>query len=127
MRAFLDEYRMKVRGSFVINLDSVGAGNLTLITREGPNAKRKSDRRLGRLITKVADDLHIRLGHMDYVWSDTDGTYAVNKALRVASIMGLSEDYLPALSHTTNDVPRNMFPAQVVDVCHIVTELIRRS
>ena len=35
MRAFLQQHRQEIRGSFIINLDCVGAGELSVLTHEG--------------------------------------------------------------------------------------------
>ena len=37
MKAFLDEHRDKLRGVFLINLESIGAGTLATLTTEGRN------------------------------------------------------------------------------------------
>ena len=127
IKAFLNEYRSNIRGSFLINLDSVGAGVPTVITEEGLCGKRRADRRLVNLLTSTADDLHCPLAKMPRAWADTDATPAMRKSVRSATIMGLSDGGSAAFSHTKEDVPENVIESQVVDVCDLVTEAIRRS
>jgi hypothetical protein len=127
VKAFLDEHRRDIRGAFLINLDSVGAGNLTLLTSEGTGAKRRSDRRLGRMLTNIADALHIDLGRADYSWDETDATPAMQRSVRVSTLMGMSSDGVAAHSHTSDDEPEYLNDKQIASVADIVAELIRRS
>lgn len=127
MRSFLSKHRSEIRGSFVINLDCVGAGDLTLLTHEGRNVKRRGDRRLGRIINNVARDFHIEMGQRDYSWTSTDAWVAMRSSMRALTIMGVDENGLPALSHTPMDVPENVSGDQTALVTELVTEAIRRS
>ncbi len=127
MREFLAEHRKSIRGAFLINLDSVGAGDLTVLTVEGSNNTRRADRRLVRLVSGVAKDLHIRLAHKKYDWAETDATPAMQAAVRSVTIMGMSESDAPAFSGSSDDVPQNVDAAQVVDVTELVAEVIRRA
>ncbi len=127
MRSFLARHRSEIRGAFVINLDCVGAGDLTLLTHEGREVKRRADRRLGRILTGVARDFHVDLGQRDYGWTTTDAYPAMRSSLRAVTIMGLDDAGLPALSHTQADVPENVSGDQAALVTELVTEAIRRS
>lgn len=127
MRAFLAEHRKQIRGSFVINLDSVGAGDLTMLSREGLLITRRADRRMLRMMSTIANDLHIPVGKAKYDWSATDATPAMLSSLRAMTIMGTDASGFRALSCTPDDVPENVVPEQAVAVAEAVTELIRRS
>ena len=127
MRAFLDRHRRDVRGSFVINLSCVGAGSLSILTHEGLEVTRRADRRLGRIVSNVARDLHVELGQKSYDWSSTDAHPAMRASMRALTIMGLDESGMPALSRTPMDVSDNVSGDQATLVTEIVTEAIRRS
>ena len=127
MREFLADFRKSVRGAFVVNLDSIGAGDLTILTSEGANETRRSDRRLVRLLGSVAKDLHVNVNRRRYIWTETDATPAMHASMRAATLMGLSHDGVPELSHTVDDVPENVDAEQVVSVTELVSELIRRA
>ena len=127
MRAFLDEHRRDIRGAFLVNLDSVGSGKLSLLTREGMGRKTRADRRMGRMLTNIAEALHINLERADYGWDETDATPALQRSVRVATLMGMSDDGVPALSHTQNDEPEYLDDAQIANVADLIAELIRRS
>lgn len=127
IKSFLAEYRSKIRGAFLVNLDSVGAGELTTYTREGLFASRRTDRRVERLLGNIADDLHISLGRATHDHRDTDATPAMRASVRALTIQGTTDDGVPALSHTADDVIENVDAAQVTAVADMVAELIRRA
>ena len=127
MRAFLQQHRQEIRGSFIINLDCVGAGELSVLTHEGVEGTRRADRRLGRILTSVAHDLHAELTQKSFDWTTTDAFPAMKASMRSVTIMGVNELGLPALSHTAEDVPENVSGDQATLVTELVTEAIRRA
>lgn len=127
MTAFLREFRSRIRGSFLVNLDSIGAGTPTFLTREGLVAGRRADRRMERMLTKIANDLHIEVSKASYDWDETDATAAMRRSVRALTIMGMSEDGIPALSHTAEDEASRVDPRQVSAISALVAELIRRA
>lgn len=127
MKHFLAEHRGDIRGAFLVNLDSVGAGDLVFLTHEGRTNTRRSDRRMGRMLMGIAKDLHIPLGRAKLDWGETDATLAMQNSVRATTLMGMSPDGVPALSATSDDVPENVNPSQVVAVSDLIAELIRRS
>ena len=60
-------------------------------------------------------------------WGTTDATPAMRSSLRSVTIRGVDQNGLPALSHTSEDVPENVSGDQAARVVEIVTEIIRRS
>lgn len=127
MRAFLRQHRSDVRGCFVVNLDCVGAGELSVLTREGLDVTRRCDRRLARLLSGAASDLHVPLAQKSYDWNSTDAHVAMRSSMRSVTLMGVDESGLPALSRTTADLPENVSGDQAAQVAEVVTEMIRRS
>ncbi len=127
MKQFLSEYRREIRGAFLINLDCVGAGSLTVLTAEDPYNTRRADRRITRLLSKIAEDLHIQLQKRVYDYGRTDATPAMHASVRSATIMGCDENGLPALAHTQDDVAHMIDAKQVKQVAQMVCELIRRA
>ena len=126
MMAFLRENRSKIRGAFMVNLSCIGAGALNMLTHEGLLNTRRTDRRVLRMLTNIADDLHIPLERSNHAWEETDATPAMRRSVRALTIMGL-ENGVPALSHTADDTADAIDPGQASDVAAMVTELIRRA
>ena len=127
MRSFLQQHRQEIRGCFIVNLDCVGAGELSVLTREGAEGTRRTDRRLGRILTNVANDLHAELAQKSFDWTTTDAWPAMSSSMRSVTIMGVNEHGLPALSHTADDVAENVSGDQATLVTELVTEAIRRA
>ncbi|MDO5106853.1 MAG: M28 family peptidase, partial [Coriobacteriaceae bacterium] len=127
MKAFIAKHRPQLRGAFVINLDCVGAGTLSVLSSEGLGNTRRVDRRINRLLKGAAADLHVDLSETPFDWRSTDATPAMRGSMRAATIMGVNEFGLPALSRTPDDVPENVDLGQASLVASLVTELIRRA
>lgn len=127
VKDFLAANRKALRGAFVINLDCVGAGDLTILTHEGFGSQRRADRRLSSLLASVASDLHIGLGKLSRPWADTEATPLMRRSLRAVTIMGMGDNELPAFSGTAEDVYENVNVGNVADVSALVAEVIRRS
>lgn len=127
MRAFLARHRSDIRGCFVVNLSCVGAGHLTALKTEGLEETRRADRRMVRLLSGVASDLHVELAQEPHDWEDTDATLAMRSSLRSVTLMGLGPNGLPALSRTADDVEDNVNGDKAAQVAALVTEMIRRS
>ena len=127
MRAFLARHRSEIRGCFLVNLDCIGAGHLATLKNEGLEGTRRADRRMTRLLSGAASDLHVELGQEEHDWADTDATPAMRSSLRAVTIMGLDGNGLPALSRTPDDVIENVSGDQAAKVTEVVTEMIRRS
>ena len=127
IQAFLDNHKRDIRGAFLVNLECVGAGDLSVLVQEGFSASRRADRRLVRMITSIAQDLHIQIDNALLNWGETDSATAMRSRVRSVTVAGLDENVMPAYSHTSEDVPENVNPKQVYDVVRMVTELIRRA
>lgn len=127
MKAFLAQHRKQIRGAFVINIDAVGAGELTMFTREGIINSRRADRRMVRSLARTAADLHIGLAQAEHEWGSTDATPSMRAHVRSITITGVDPSGMKALSGTPADVIERVNPAQAAQVAALVTEMIRRS
>lgn len=126
-KEFMDTHKKELRGAFLVNLDCVGAGELTVLTAEGAVQSRRVDRRILKMLTRIAKDLHIPLRERPMTWTETDATAAMRRSVRSATLVGLDPGDMRALAHTAQNIPQNVDADQVVDVNHIVSELIRRA
>lgn len=127
MHAFLRDHKRDIRGCFLINLDAVGAGSLSILSREGLDDTRACDRRISRLCKRVAENLHIELDEAPYDYAQTDATEAMRSSVRSLTLMGLDANGLPAFRGTNEDVPENIDDKQVKQVAQLVSEVIRRA
>ncbi|MDO4796909.1 MAG: hypothetical protein Q4A01_02705 [Coriobacteriales bacterium] len=127
IKDFVERHKRDVRGSFLVNLESVGAGELAVFNKEGLYSPRNADRRLVRMLTDIARDLHVNLDSLPFDWDETDSATTMRARLRSVTIAGVDDNNLLAYAHTREDTPENVNPSQVSSVVRIVTELIRRS
>lgn len=126
-KMFLEENRKDIRGAFFINLDSIGAGQLSLLADEGFGTAHKADRRLVNELSSVAASQRIALEPISRSWENTDATCAMRESVRSATLMGVADGGLQAYAKTMDDTRENIDDDQIDDVVTLVTELIRRS
>lgn len=126
MRAFLASHRDKLRGVFFINLESIGAGRLSVVTVEGEQQLFKGDRRIMNLVSKVCKSFHVDCGAFEMPYAKTDASAALEASRRALTIAGVDGPRL-ACTRTEDDLPYNVNPTNIATVSEVVTEVIRRS
>lgn len=126
MKAFLASHRDKLRGVFFINLESVGAGQISVITTEGEQRVLKGDRRIMNLVNKVCATFHVSCGQLEMPYAATDAYAALESSRRALTIAGTDGTVL-ACARSEDDQPHNVDPSNIAMVSEIVTEVIRRS
>ena len=125
-QAFLDEYRDKLRGVFVINLESVGSGHLATVAAEGSQRVLRGDRRIAGLVNKVASAFHTKVDTVTIPQVETDAYAAMQMSLRALTITGV-DGQGQRIAGTDEDIPANVSLENIDMVSEIVTEVIRRS
>lgn len=126
MKAFLAAHRDKLPGVFFINLESIGAGRLSVVTVEGEQQLLKGDRRIMNLVNKVCKSFHVDCGAFEMPYAKTDAYAALEASRRALTIAGVDGPRL-ACAHTEDDLPYNVNPTNIATVSEVVTEVIRRS
>ena len=126
IQAFLNEHRDKLRGVFLINLECIGAGEVSMLATEGEQRTLKGDKRIMKLVSRVSSDFHHEYGAVDMPYVTTDAYPAMSMSLRSLTLGGIEGSGF-ALGHTEDDQPFNVDPDNVTMVSDVVTEVIRRS
>ena len=126
MKAFLATHCDKLRGVFFINLESIGAGRLSVVTVEGEQQLLKGDRRIMNLVNKVCKSFHVDCGAFEMPYAKTDAYAALEASRRALTIAGVDGPRL-ARAYTEDDLPYNVNPTNIATVSEVVTEVIRRS
>ncbi len=127
MKDFLAEHRKDLRGAFLINLDAIGSGELTLITEEGLHEPRKADRRISRIIKNVAKDMELPLMTAPYNYADTDATPAMRTSLRCVTLMGMTSEGKALHGSVLDNDLSEIDNRQIAETSYLVEEMIRRS
>lgn len=126
IKAFLETHRDKLRGVFFINLESIGAGRVSMVASEGDQHIIKSDRRIMNLVSRVSSAFHVDYAAVDMPFAKTDAHAVLESSLRALTIAGIDGPRF-ACSRTDEDAPANIDPSNVAMTAEVVTEVIRRS
>lgn len=129
IQEFLNAHRDKLRGVFLINLESIGAGEPAVLACEGGvdgAPVLKGDKRIMGLVQRVSAAFHHEFAAVDMPYITTDAYRAMEMRLRALTIAGVEGDQL-ACSHTTDDAPHRVRERNTRLVSDVVTEVIRRS
>ena len=105
MKNFLELHASELRGSLIINLEAVGAGQIHYIDMEGTGSPNRSDRRLQSLVKKAAKELKgSEMKPKSLEWRNTDATPAMIEGMRAITLMGFAENGVaPVNWHTAED------------------------
>jgi hypothetical protein len=126
IKALIARHVSAMRGSVIINLDSVGAGELCYTTVEGQVKPHKTDQRLQNLLTAAADSIDVRLDGVRFAGYQSDAAWALAQGVRAISLIGLDQDYPVAWRSTADDVTV-LEEEKIVQVSEIVYETIKSS
>lgn len=103
MRAFLAEHQQDLRGAFVIEIDALGAGKLSMIEREGVYKASKSSSRMKRSVRKASQATGVSVGTGSLLWQNSAASVAAKHGLQATHLVGM-DGLKPALYGEQNDV-----------------------
>lgn len=124
MRAFLQEHEHDLRGAIVIELDSLGAGDLCLVEREGAYRKVKASSRMQRIAKKATQATGVKVGSTDILWADSSASYATAHGVQAMHLVGMS-GAKPAFFAQGNDVLENVDANLLEERAEYVMALLR--
>ncbi|MHB1451033.1 MAG: M28 family peptidase [Coriobacteriia bacterium] len=87
MRALLDAYGEDLHDAMIINLDSIGAGAVSFITREGAATLHQADRRLVSQAKRTARDQDLPVRGRTRTGASSDAVVALSRGFRAMSVM----------------------------------------
>lgn len=125
MADFLERYDRELSGCTIINLECVGAGELSVLTSEGRGIPTPVDRRLLTLARRSGRNISVRMGESALVDRDTDASIARARGYRAMTLMGLAGG-APVNSRWTSDTIEAIEPQSIDDTVEVVLEIIRR-
>ena len=127
MQAFLEVYGEELRDAFIINLDHVGAGQLSWVTSEGMARRYRSNQRLIGLVRRVSREREILVKPRAHRGLSTDATPALARGYKALTLMGFGADGVPVNWHWKTDTTENI-EVEVVDrAAELVTDMIRQA
>jgi hypothetical protein len=125
MRAFLDAYADDAKDAVIINLDTVGTGSLSWVTREGVLRRRHCDRRLASSARRVAREEALAVRGRDFAGKATDAGAALARGFKAMSIMAFDINGRLANWHRPTDTADLVLPENLELAVTLTTKLIR--
>jgi hypothetical protein len=126
IKALITNHGPAMRGAVIVNLDSVGAGELCYTTAEGSFRPRKTDQRLQSLATAAADIVGVRLDGAKFVGYQSDAGWALRQGVRAISLIGLDHDY-PVAWRSKADKLEILNEDAIAAASELVVEIIKSA
>jgi hypothetical protein len=127
MQAFLAAYGDEVRDALIINLDNVGAGQLSWVTAEGMANRYRAAQRVIGLAKRASREREILVKPRVYKGLSTDATPALARGFKAMTLMAFDNSGLPLNWHWKTDTSENIEPEVIERVADLVTEMIREA
>ena len=125
MNAFVAEHGKDLKGAIIIELDALGAGELSLIEKEGLYRPKSVSSRMKRYARKAASELGMSIGSGSILWKDGPAAYALKHGFQAMHIAGMA-DGKPALYGQANDMMENISEETLQKNSDYVMELIKQ-
>ncbi len=127
MQAFLAAYEEELRDALIINLDNVGAGQLSWVTEEGMARRYRANARLIGLAKRVSREAEILVKPRAYRGLSTDATPALARGFKALTLMAFDSAALPVNWHWKTDTSDQIEPEVVERTTELVTRMIREA
>lgn len=125
VQAFLEEHKAEMRGSTVIEVESLGAGTLAVATREGETRKISASSRIKRYTRDAVASTGIALDEVDMSGTESIASIVQKAGFQSMHLFG-AENGRPALKNSADDVIENVDELLFNDYANFVFELLKR-
>ena len=124
MHAFLAEHNQDLRGSIIIDIDALGAGELCMIEREGMYRKAKASSRMKRYTKKASQATGLSIGAASIMWCDSAASIAIKQGFQAMHLAGM-DGAKPAFFAQGDDVLENIDEETLNNNAEFVMELLK--
>lgn len=124
MRAFLDNHESELRGAILIDLDALGAGDLTMIETEGVFEQTKISSRLTRYAKKASQASGVPLRTGSIAWETSAATYAMRHGIQAMHLVGM-DGKKPAYFGQVDDTVENINVSKLEQNTNFVMEILK--
>ena len=124
MKAFLEAHQSELRGSFIVDIDAIGAGDLTMIEREGFLKPSKASSRMKRYIRKASQATGIKVASGALLGEESAASYAAKHGCQVTHLVGM-EGGKPALYGQQDDIVENIDEKKLASNVDFLMELLK--
>ncbi len=124
MKAFVEAHANELRGAFIVEVDALGAGELSIIEREGTLKPSRTSSRMKRYIRKASQASGVKLGNASILWEESAASYATKHGLQAMHLAGM-KDGKPAYLGQQDDVAENIEDAKMESSLRFLMELLK--
>ena len=124
MHAFLAEHNQDLRGSIIIDIDALGAGELCMIEREGMYRKAKASSRMKRYTKKASQATGLSIGAASIMLEDSAASIAIKQGFQAMHLAGMN-GAKPAFFAQGDDVLENIDEETLNNNAEFVMELLK--
>lgn len=124
MKAFLEAHQSELRGAFIVDIDAIGAGDLTMIEREGFLKPSKASSRMKRYIRKASQATGTKVASGALLGEESAASYAAKHGCQVTHLVGM-EGGKPALYGQQGDIVENIDEKKLASNVDFLMELLK--
>lgn len=107
MKAFMAAHEAELRGALIVELEALGAGELTLIDKEGTYVPKKASSRMKRLVRKAGQATGLKVPEATMEWRNSASAYALKHGQQALHLAGM-DGRKPAFFAEEDDVIENI-------------------
>ncbi len=124
MKAFLAEHAQELRGAMIIDLEALGAGDLSLIETEGVLKKSHASSRMKRFIKKASSASGTHVGSASIEWGESSASVASKQGFQSMHLVGM-DGLKPAYFGQEDDVVASVDAKKLAQSTDFVMELLK--
>lgn len=107
MKAFMAAHEAELKGALIVELEALGAGELTLIDKEGTYVPKKASSRMKRLVRKAGQATGLKVPEATIEWRNSASAYALKHGQQALHLAGM-DGRKPAFFAEEDDVIENI-------------------
>ena len=107
MKAFMAAHEVELKGALIVELEALGAGELTLIDKEGTYVPKKASSRMKRLVRKAGQATGLKVPEATMEWRNSASAYALKHGQQALHLAGM-DGGKPAFFAEEDDVIENI-------------------
>lgn len=107
MKAFMAAHEVELKGALIVELEALGAGELTLIDKEGTYVPKKASSRMKRLVRKAGQATGLKVPEATMEWRNSASAYALKHGQQALHLAGM-DGRKPAFFAEEDDVIENI-------------------
>lgn len=127
MQALLRDFEDELKDALIINIDNVGAGQLSWVTAEGMARRYKANPRIIGLAKRASREQEILVKPRVYKGLSTDATPALARGFKAMTLMAFDNSGVPLNWHWSSDTSANIEAEVVERATDLVTAMIREA